>query len=225
MNLFKRKPKPVLCDHSHTIEDHPKCFSEGKVIDRRKNKTTPWFKEDGLKIGYLDIESDGLKADFSTMLTWCIKEKDGEITYDYVTKFELFTGIADQHIIETLVKELKKYKIIVGYFSTGFDVPYVRTKALHYGLEFPEYGELYHWDLFYTVKSKLNLSRKSLDNVCDYLGIEGKTQIDKNVWRKAKYGDPYAIQEVLEHNKGDVRITEQLHNKLSFSRKWIKSSI
>jgi|WetSurMetagenome_2_1015567.scaffolds.fasta_scaffold107936_4 uncharacterized protein YprB with RNaseH-like and TPR domain len=225
MSIFNRKKKPILCEHSHTIEDHPKCFSEGKIIDRRKDKTTPWYTEPGMKLGYLDIESDGLKADFSTMLTWCIKEKDGPIASDYVNKKELFEGKADERIIKSLVEELRKYKIIIGYFSTGFDIPFVRTKALHYGLDFPSYGELYHWDLYYTVKSKLNLSRKSLDNACDYLGIKGKTPIDKEVWRRAKYGDPKALVEVLEHNRGDVRITELLHDKIAFTRKWIKSSI
>lgn len=225
MNIFKRKPKPILCEHSHTIEDHPKCFSEGKVIDRRKDKTLPWYNEDGMRIGYLDIESDGLKADFSTMLTWCVKEKGGSVAFDKVTKKELFDGKSDKRIVESLVYEMRKYKIIIGYFSTGFDIPFVRTKALHYGLDFPSYGELYHWDLYYTVKSKLNLSRKSLDNACDYLGIKGKTPIDKDVWRKAKYGDPSALEEVLQHNVGDVNITELLHDKISFTRKWIKSSI
>jgi uncharacterized protein YprB with RNaseH-like and TPR domain len=69
------------------------------------------------------------------------------------------------------------------------------------------------------------LSRNSLDNACDYLGIKGKTPIDKNTWRAAKYGDPKALKEVLEHNKGDVVILEKLHNKLEFSRKWIRKSI
>ena len=120
-----------------------------------------------------------------------------------------------------------KTYILDGYGShnTRFDIPYLRTKALHYGLDFPGYGELYHFDLYYTVKSKLNLSRKSLDNACDYLGIEGKTPISKDVWRRAKYGDTDALNQVLEHNIPDIEILEKLHDKLEFTRKWIRSSI
>jgi len=76
-------------------------------------------------------------------------------------------------------------KFLVGYYSTRMDLPYMRAKALHYGLEFPGVGELYHWDLYYTVRYKLGLSRNSLANACDWLGIEGKTPIDKSVWRKS----------------------------------------
>ena len=104
-------------------------------------------------------------------------------------------------------------------------MPYMRAKALHYDLNFPGYGEIYHWDLFYTAKSKLRLSRKSLDNVCDYLGIAGKTHLDKDIWRKAKYGDKQALDYVLTHCEEDVIILEELHNRLDFTRKWIKKSI
>jgi len=96
---------------------------------------------------------------------------------------------------------------------------------LHYGLDFPGYGDIYHFDLYYVARDKLRLTRKSLDNVCDYLKIEGKTQIDKDAWRKAKYGDPVALQEVLSHNSGDVVILEELHNKLESFRKWTRRSI
>ena len=120
---------------------------------------------------------------------------------------------------------MSKYKILVSYYGTGFDLKYIRSKALHYGLPFPEYGEIFHFDLYYTVKSKLCLSRNSLDAACDYLGIEGKTPIKREFWREAKYGDVESLDEVVKHNIGDVEILEQLHNKLTPSAKWTKKSI
>jgi uncharacterized protein YprB with RNaseH-like and TPR domain len=225
-----KKSKELRCIHRQDIKHHPSCFKRGLVkwgSEKEFTKTTGenWYNYPGYRIGYLDIESDGLRADFATMLTWAIKEKDGPTNYDIITKEELFNGSADRRLIQSVVDELGKYDIIVGYFSTGFDLPFIRTKALHYGIDFPHYGEVYHWDLFYTVKSKLCLSRKSLDNACDYLGISGKTPLDKDVWRRAKYGDRDAIQKVLEHNIADVEITEKLHNKLFPARKWIKTSV
>ena len=117
--------------------------------------------------------------------------------------------------------------IVEGYpcHNTGFDFPYMRAKALHYNIPFPGYGDLYHWDVYYTVKSKLKISRKSLDNACDYLGIVGKTPISKDAWRKAKYGDPASLKYVLDHNLGDVDILEELHDRLEFTRQWNKRSV
>jgi uncharacterized protein YprB with RNaseH-like and TPR domain len=228
-----RKKKPELrCIHRHTIEEHPSCFFNGRIKyefknDREWQRLTgiPWYQFPGYKIGYFDIETDNLMADFGTVLSWCIKEKEGPIAESIITKKELFNGDVDRRVVKEFVDEIRKYKIIVGYFSTRFDLPYMRAKALHYGLDFPEYGEIYHWDLFYTVRSKLKLSRRTLDSACDYLGIKGKTPIDKESWRGAKYGDPVALKEVIEHNRGDVIITEKLHDKLSFTRKWLRRSI
>lgn len=230
LEKVKEISNKIRCIHRHTIEEHPSCFAENKIDIKQADKLAkkmgiPWYQVPGMKIGVLDIEADGLKADFSTMLTWCIKDLDGKLNYDVVTKADLFSGNADRAIVASLVERLKDYSIIIGYFSTGYDFPFTRAKALHYGLEFPGYGELYHFDLYYTVKSKLGLSRKSLDSACDYLGIKGKTPIEKEVWRQAKYGDAISLHSVLEHNMADVEITEQLYKKLIPFRKWIKTSV
>lgn len=222
----------LRCIHRHTIEEHPNCFSKGMVNykfkdekDWEKKTGKPWYTFPGYRIGYFDIETDNLQADFGTMLSWSIKEKGGDIISSSVTKDELFDGVFDKRLVKDLIDAIREFRIIIGYNSDVFDIPFVRAKALHYDLDFPEYGDLFTWDLYYTVKSKLRLSRKSLANVCDYLNIPGKTPIDKDVWRRAKYGDPKALKEVLDHNFGDVIILEKLHNKLEFSRKWIKKSI
>ncbi len=227
------KLKQLRCFHRHSIETHPACFAQGLVnyefeTDKEWEKVTgtPWYTFPEYKIGYLDIEADGLKTDFSTMLTWCIKEKGGKITSGVIKKKELFSEIdVDKRLVTDLSKELAKYKIIVTYFGTRYDLPFIRTKAMRYGVPLLEYGGTYHFDLFYTVRAKMNLSRKSLDNACDYLGIKGKTEIDKESWRRAKYGNKAGLAEVLNHNEGDVVILEQLHSRLLPFRKWIRTSV
>ena len=229
----------VRCIHRHTIDEHPGCFAQGIVSDTRESKLIPWFKEEDLKIAILDIEATGLKPEWGIMLTWCIREKGGEVIYtDVVTKEDLFNGTLDKRIIESLVTQLQKYKVVIGYYSNGYDLPYVRAKALHYDIPFPGYkleekkhgGTKYtpimcSWDLYPVVKYKLNLSRNSLDNVCDYLGIPGKTPISKEVWRRAAYGDAESIAQVLEHNIADCEITDKLHDKLYLFNKWGRNSI
>lgn len=244
MNLFNK----LFCNHRHSITDHASCFASGNVNPEHVKKLEeeygkPWFQLEDFRIGYLDIEADGLKVDFSTMLSWCIKEKDGSVEYDMITKEELFNGTTDQRIVESCIDTMSRYKIIVTYFGTIYDLTFLRAKALHYDLWFPGYvneeyvtrdgtvtakavPELYHFDLYYVAKSKLaSLSSKSLANVCDYLNIDGKTPLSKNVWRKGKYGDEEALAQILEHNIGDVEILEQLHNKLTPFSKYTKKSI
>lgn len=227
---MSKRTKELKCQHRHTIDSHPKCFALGKVkwsSEKQFVKETgsPWYLYPGNKMGFIDIESDGLKADFSTMLSWCIKDRDGGYNYDVVTKEDLFNGKYDENLVASLISQMRNYKILVTYYGTGFDIPYIRTKALHYGMDFPSYGEIYNLDLFYMVKSKLCLSSKSLANVCDYLHIVGKTPLNKEIWRKAKYGDPVALKEVLVHNMEDTKISEELYNKMLSFRKTIHTSI
>lgn len=222
----------IRCIHRHTIDEHPSCFVKGLINydfenDRDWEKTTgmPWYQYPEYKIGYFDIEADSLKANFGTVLSWCIKEKGGDIVYDVINQEDLLNGMFDERVVESFIEEISKYKIIIGYYSTNYDLPFMRTKAMMYNKEFPGYGEIYHWDLYYTVRNKMSLHRNSLDMACAMLGIKGKTHIDWSVWRKAKYGDKKALQEVLYHNKEDVNITEKLHDRLEFTRKWIRKSI
>lgn len=244
MNLLN---KILRCTHRHTIDEHPACFHAGNInqenaMEVYEENGKPWYQVDGYKIGYLDIETDGLKADWNTMLTWCLKEKDGPTAYDVITREELIDGDGDKRIVSSLVDEMLKYKIIVTYYGTGFDIPFTRTRAMYHGLYFPSYvnelyenksgntivksvPELLHFDLYYMVKSKMCLASNKLENATQFLGIEGKTPISKNDWRRAKYGDPDALAEVLRHNVGDVEILEALHDRLEPFAKWLKKPL
>lgn len=231
--MTKQRTNSVRCIHRHTFEEHPKCFAEGNVKfdfenDREWERITrqPWWTYPEHNFCYFDIEADGLKVDWATMLSWAIKPKDGKTVYGVITKKDLNREISvDKELVAACIEELRKHKIWVTYYGTGFDLPFIRAKAVHYGLDFPEYGTYYHHDLYYTIKGKFHLSRNSLDNATDYFGIKGKTPIERSDWRVAKYGNKKALAKVVEHNVADVEILEALHDKIMPFRKWIRTSI
>jgi len=217
----------VKCFHRHNVSMHPACFAQGRVVDGRKpaDRKIPWYQEPGLKIGYLDIETDNLKANFGNILTWCIKEKGGKILSDRIQKRELFNGSFDRRITQSVVDAMREFNILVSYFGTGFDFPFLRTRALYYGIDFPDFGEIYHWDLYYTVRNKLKLHRSSLKVATEFLGIAGKTDIDWDNYKLARFGNKDALDEIMVHNVGDVEILELLHEKLAPFQKWNRKSI
>lgn len=229
----------LRCIHRHTFDEHPNCFYNGLV---KTDKV--WFIELGLKVAYFDIETSALEADFGFMLSWAIKERGGPTFFDCIDKDSIFSYEFDKEIVKTLLTKLKDYDIIVTYYGSGFDIPFVNTRALYYGLE-PitnyytqvSYKEtknnelkikekvvpvFYHWDLYYTVRNKLALSRNSLENVTQFFGIEGKTKLDRTILMKARYGDEKSLKYILDHNKQDVIILERLHNRLLKLQKWTK---
>lgn len=207
----KRLWKEGRCKHSHRYCEHPKCF-ERDVLDT-------------VKVGYLDIESGGLNANFDYMLTYCIKTRDKEeYHYGVITREEILSGEFDKNILKQLIADIEKYDVIVTYYGTRFDLPFTRTRALSYRLRYPEFGSIQHKDVYYIVKSKLKLHRSSLESACAMFGIRGKNHIKGNFWMMAKTGDEVALAYVLDHNKKDCAILEKLHKRLeNYSKRTTRS--
>lgn len=204
-NQFNRKQLMEMasktCKHGHKFLAHPNCYLE----EQKKQK----------KIGYLDIESGGLQANFDYMLTWCIKTRDkNEYKTGCISALDIQNYKLDKRILKELIDALKEYDVILTYYGTKFDVPFIRTRAMMHKLDFIEFGALQHKDCYYMVKMKMRLHRNSLDSACAALGIKGKNHIKGNYWMRAKLGDPVALAYVLDHNKKDCAILEQLHKRL-----------
>jgi uncharacterized protein YprB with RNaseH-like and TPR domain len=212
------KMKEPKCTHRHTIRTHPNCFKKSLV------KNDSWWNDK--RIGYLDIEVTDLRADWGFMLSWCLKEKGKKnIAFGVVEKKEVFEYNFDRRIVEELVTAMAPYDVMVTYFGKPFDMKYIRSRALFWGIQFPSYGDLFHWDLYYHVKKNFRLGNNRLATVTNYLGIVGKTPLDPAIWMKARYGDRKALEYVVEHNKNDVIILEKLHDRIGDFSKWIKTSI
>lgn len=216
----KQKPnKKETCSHGHRPDSHPNCFIRN------------WYDEQNHRVGYLDIEATGFNANDAWMLSWAIKERGGKVVTDHVRPDEIFKAPGkvnmnyDRGITKTLLEEMRKYTVLVGYYSTGFDFPFIRSRAMKHNLSFPSIGQIYHIDLFYHVRNKLKLSRNSLKVATQFLEIAGKTSLDFSYWGIAGMGDVNAMKELLHHNEQDVIILEQLHKKMSPFCKFTKRSI
>lgn len=216
--------KEIRCIHRHTIETHPNCFRKGLI------KREDWWHNK--RIGYFDIEANELKANWGLMLSWCIKDRDTDKIYSsIITKEELFNKDYDVRVTKELLEIMPEFDILVTYYGTGFDIPFVRTRATYWnqkldlGVKFPKYGSIYHWDLYYKVRQKYQLHNNRLGTATQFFGIEGKTHLDPEKMIDARYGDPEALKWLLHHNVEDVIILQRLHDLLWEHSKWIRTSI
>lgn len=209
--------KAKRCIHRQDEDHHPNCF-----------RKLPWYR--GLRLGYLDIEASGLSANKAWMLSWSIKPSDSDIVlFDNVKLEEIsprpgkINQNYDYRIVENLIREMKKYDAIFTYYGTNFDIKFIRTRALKYGLPFPHYGDIGHIDLYYHTRSRMLLDRNSLAQATTHLEIAGKTRLDFSYWGLAAMGDQGSMKELVKHNVADVDILEKLHKKLEpyclFTRK------
>lgn len=190
------------CQHKHTYLDHYNCYLKENPQDQER-------------IGFFDIEATNLKADFGHMLTYCIKDGGSDkIYYDTITLADIKAGYEDKRLIQECIKDLNRFDKIVTFYGSNYDLPFVRARAMINKVEFPFFGSIKHRDLFFIIKSKFCLSRKSLENSCNQLlGKSNKTRFNPKVWRDAARGDKKSIEQILEHNKFDVLDTEELYNQ------------
>ena len=83
--------------------------------------------------------------------------------------------------MKDFIRDISQFDKVIGYYSTKHDIPFLRTRcadvANRLGIpnEFPKFQAVKHYDLYYTVKYKLKLTRNSLEAVCRFYGIKAKT--------------------------------------------------
>ncbi len=192
------------CRHGKLYNQHPRCFKE-EYLDAERNR-----------IGFLDIETftSGFVANRGIILSYAIKDKDSKKIYSsIITKKELFSKTKDKGITQRLINDIERFDTLIGYYSTGFDIPTIRTRALYWKLKHPFFGYIQHKDVFYMVRAKLNIKPNSQEEACRIvLGKTRKTHYNFNRWMEALQGNQKALNDVLVHNKADVLDLEDLYN-------------
>jgi uncharacterized protein YprB with RNaseH-like and TPR domain len=200
------------CQHRHTFLDHYNCYVQENP--------------DKLRVGFFDIETTNLAADFGIILSYCIKPAgpDQEVIGAKINPKDLFrakAGDEDKVLVQQLLKDLFSFDKVIGFYSKRFDMPFIRTRATVNGLDFPGYGSLIHIDLYDVIKRKFKLSSNRLENACrNILGETNKTRIEMKYWRAGARGDAESLDYIYEHNIQDVLDLEKLYDKtIGFVRK------
>jgi len=193
------------CKHYHTYSEHPAC----------------WWEEQQKKprVGYIDIETSNLDANYGMIITYCILDYDTEeIIENIIDINDVRKGDFDKYLCKQLIKDMLKFDVLKGYWSTGFDIPYIRARCLKWNLDFPIYKSINHKDIYYMVKRLLKLNRNSLEVATKFLGIHGKNHVKGDQWMRALMCDgeaqEQAISYILDHNRKDVKILKKLDDKL-----------
>jgi len=180
------------CKHGHGGLSHYAC----------------WLAEHSIpeKIAFFDIESSGLVADFGIMLSWAMLDSNtGEILHDVITKEDFDSGKSDKRIVASCVNALKKYHRVVGHYSSGFDIPFIRSRALQWGIAFPHYGDILHTDVWAMARKLLKLQSNRQSNIDEFLrGTSEKTRRRQCDWLPALRGSKKALDFILDHNIRDV---------------------
>lgn len=200
------------CKHGHSYLSHYNCY-----------KTEHGEEE---KIGFFDIESSDLKANYGIMLSYCIRDgSTGEMFFDAITEADIRTEYLDKRLVTHCIEDMRRFDRLVGHYSTKFDIPFTRTRALVHRLDFPTIGEINHTDTYYMAKRLLCLNSNRQATVAETLqGEDIKTRITPKYWIPALRGDKKAIDYILDHNKKDtIQLEGNYKAMVRFTRNLKKS--
>jgi len=200
------------CVHRHRYSRHFGCFLKKYDISER--------------VSFLDIETSNLKANFGIVLCWCILADDDTLYEDWLTKKDVLSGTEDKRVISTCIETMQSFDRVVGHYSTYFDIPFLRTRALIHDVKFPEVGTLLHTDVWRMAKTKLCLHSNRQDVIAESLqGKTIKTRISHPAWRQAMMGNEAAVMEVIDHCECDVKDLKKNYYSLLPYCRVTKSSI
>jgi uncharacterized protein YprB with RNaseH-like and TPR domain len=190
------------CAHGHSLFEHPSCMEKE-------------LRGGVERIGILDIESSNLNASFGYIISYCIKELDGNIIERVITEKEIRDGVMDKNLVQELIEDLQKFTRIITYYGMRFDIPFIRTRAVRHGLDFPLYRAINHTDIYFTMKHKFKIHSNRLGAVCEFFDIPAKDHMLKpDIWQAAMAGNKAALEYILQHNREDVDSTELLYKKV-----------
>lgn len=207
-----------FCKHGHTYLEHPACL----VAENPKD--SPSFE----KIGFFDIESEGLNANWAYVISYAIY--DGKKIYGRVlTKKEIINPhLRDKNLMKEMCNTLRQFDRVIVYWGGNrrHDIPFSRTRCLKWGIVFPLYGEVYVTDLYDVVRNKLKLQSNRMEVPCALCKIPAKTHpLNPEIWEEALSGTKRALNYIWIHNKEDVISMYQLWCKLEGFIRKTKTSI
>ena len=200
------------CSHRHNGVDHWDCYDQQNGGPER--------------VGFLDIESTNLKASFGIVLTYCIKADGGEIIENSVRPTELRRKVYDKRLMSDFCSHVRKFDRLITWYGNKFDIPFLRTRCLLYGLPFPLYKECLHTDAYLVARHKLKLHSNRLGAVSEFFGIPAKEHpLNPEMWLGCLSGDKKAIDFVLTHNREDVVSLEAVWGRIQAHSRLAKTSI
>ena len=204
LNLNRLRKDEILwmfnhrCRHNHRYLEHQQCFIDAG------DKVGCSTRE---RIGFFDIETSGLNADFAFIFSYAIRGDDGKLHGRTLRPEEIQKSQFDKNLVAEMCADLRRFDRVVVHYGGDrrFDLPFSRTRAIKHGADFPLYKEVMVSDTWLMSKNKLKLRSNRLAVICEFFGIKAKEHpLNPDVWQKACAGDKKALAFIWVHNVEDI---------------------
>lgn len=166
----------------------------------------------GFDIAFFDIESDGLSGWGHQMTCASIVDNFGKVTNASKFDFEQASILDDHGLVVWLRDELEKYDILVAWYGTMFDIPFLNAKLIEYG-ERPMRDMMLIDPCFKTRGGRygVKVGSSKLKNVARWLNTPNqKPEVEWMTFKLASMGDDEALAEVMDRCDADVLVMRDI---------------
>ena len=125
------------------------------------------------------------------------------------------TGGNEKSMLKEITKVMNEADQIVGHNGNKFDIPWIRTRCLFYGIPMiPDYKTI---DTLKLCRSGFRLNSNKLDYVAQFLGLGKKMDTGGfGLWKEICLNkSAKALQKMIDYCKKDVILLEKVYDKIS----------
>ncbi len=164
-----------------------------------------------------NISIEQIKADWF-ILSWSAKWlNSSEVMGERLTGSEAKRE-DDKRIVKKLWHLFNEADIIIAHNGWSFDIPKVCSRFIIHGMRPPTpYRSI---DTLKIAQKRFGFTHNKLDYLAKLFGLNKKLKTDFELWVKCLEGDDQSLQYMLDYNKLDVIILEEVYLKL---RGWANS--
>ena len=119
----------------------------------------------------------------------------------------------DKKIVKKFAKELLKADDAVAHNGDRFDFPWLKTRFLIHGVEFP--SKIVSTDTLKRARGNFKFPTNRLNDIGDYLGVGNKMETGGfSLWKEVMTGNREALQKMVDYCKQDVVLLEKVHQQI-----------
>ena len=131
----------------------------------------------------------------------------------------------EQPLVDAVTAELNQYDLLIGHFVSGFDIPWLRSRAIYFGTT-----QLKRVFVYDTMKAFRRLGYKTVPNhfgkpsagLAHVVDFFGEDQQKTGIYPRAHWDVIWADEErrkeamgdLVNHCSADVRMNEKIYNRL-----------
>ncbi len=118
----------------------------------------------------------------------------------------------DSRLVEDIAEEIGKADIIVGHYSTRFDLPFINSRLLKAGK--PPAPPVPHVDTWRISRNRLKLGSNRLAALSAFFGLEQKTPLSAEILQRMRAYDGDTLALIYDHCVQDVIVLEQAYERI-----------